>query len=117
MQRYSRCKINLKLLLHDPAPPDLYTLSLHDALPIFLSKPGPLTPEEFQKIRAHPKVGADIVSSVPRSEEHTSELQSPMYLVSRLLLEKKNYFITCLDGTSAVFFCGLDSCSVEVALC
>jgi diguanylate cyclase (GGDEF)-like protein/putative nucleotidyltransferase with HDIG domain len=30
-----------------------------------LVKPGPLTPEEFQKIRAHPKVGADIVSSVP----------------------------------------------------
>jgi diguanylate cyclase (GGDEF)-like protein/putative nucleotidyltransferase with HDIG domain len=30
-----------------------------------LSKPGPLTPEEFDKIRAHPKVGADIVSSVP----------------------------------------------------
>ena len=30
-----------------------------------LSKPGPLTPEEFNKIRAHPKVGADIVSSVP----------------------------------------------------
>ena len=30
-----------------------------------LSKPGPLTPEEFQKIRAHPKVGADIVCSVP----------------------------------------------------
>ena len=30
-----------------------------------LSKPGPLTPEEFQKIRAHPKIGADIVSRVP----------------------------------------------------
>src|SRR5690242_2481646 len=30
-----------------------------------LSKPGPLTPEEFQKIRAHPKVGADIISGVP----------------------------------------------------
>ena len=30
-----------------------------------LSKPGPLTPEEFQKIRAHPQVGADIISSVP----------------------------------------------------
>jgi diguanylate cyclase (GGDEF)-like protein/putative nucleotidyltransferase with HDIG domain len=30
-----------------------------------LSKPGPLTPEEFQKVRAHPKVGADIVSAVP----------------------------------------------------
>ena len=30
-----------------------------------LSKPGPLTPEEFQKIRAHPKTGADIISAVP----------------------------------------------------
>ena len=30
-----------------------------------LSKPGPLTPEEFQKIRAHPKIGADIISAVP----------------------------------------------------
>ncbi len=30
-----------------------------------LSKPGPLTPEEFQKIRAHPKVGAEIISAVP----------------------------------------------------
>src|SRR6185295_3928090 len=30
-----------------------------------LSKPGPLTPEEFQKIRAHPQVGADIISAVP----------------------------------------------------
>src|SRR6187402_2748738 len=30
-----------------------------------LAKPGPLTPEEFQKIRAHPKVGADIISAVP----------------------------------------------------
>src|SRR5437762_8997431 len=31
----------------------------------------------------------------PRSEEHTSELQSPMYLVCRLLLEKKNYAKNC----------------------
>ena len=30
-----------------------------------LSKPGPLTPEEFQKVRAHPQIGADIVSAVP----------------------------------------------------
>src|SRR5437762_9151685 len=34
--------------------------------------------------------GRRIDSSGPRSEEHTSELQSPMYLVCRLLLEKKN---------------------------
>src|SRR5437879_7752799 len=32
-----------------------------------------------------------------RSEEHTSELQSPMYLVCRLLLEKKNICILCMD--------------------
>src|SRR5437879_7633512 len=35
----------------------------------------------------------------PRSEEHTSELQSPMYLVCRLLLEKKNHRSTCRSKT------------------
>src|SRR5437879_6455992 len=35
-------------------------------------------------------IGAGALSAVTRSEEHTSELQSPMYLVCRLLLEKKN---------------------------
>src|SRR5437763_9884416 len=37
-----------------------------------------------------PPVGDDDVAELARSEEHTSELQSPMYLVCRLLLEKKN---------------------------
>src|SRR5437762_5895560 len=36
------------------------------------------------------KEAEDVLVSLPRSEEHTSELQSPMYLVCRLLLEKKN---------------------------
>src|SRR5206468_7001892 len=40
-----------------------HPLSLHDALPI--SKPGPLTQEEFQKIRIHPQVGAEIIAAVP----------------------------------------------------
>src|SRR5437763_4829464 len=40
--------------------------------------------------RACQSDGSEIAAS--RSEEHTSELQSPMYLVCRLLLEKKNYF-------------------------
>src|SRR5437762_11398633 len=38
----------------------------------------------------HGSASATARSGVPRSEEHTSELQSPMYLVCRLLLEKKN---------------------------
>src|SRR3712207_2784349 len=41
-------------------------------------------------------VGMLVLESVLRSEEHTSELQSRQYLVCRLLLEKKNYFITTL---------------------
>src|SRR5437763_7642844 len=65
---------------NEPPPPEIYTLSLHDALPISASagiisrrsSPWPL-----------PRWSAS------RSEEHTSELQSPMYLVCRLLLEKK----------------------------
>src|SRR5947209_9355768 len=63
------------------APTDIYTLSLHDALPIWLSERRPVhggPPGRRQK-------------PVPRtrSEEHTSELQSRQYLVCRLLLEKK----------------------------
>src|SRR5437763_12348066 len=40
----------------------------------------------------------------PRSEEHTSELQSPMYLVCRLLLEKKNGAENPIDGLESDFF-------------
>src|SRR5437764_14794885 len=61
--------------------PASYILSLHDALPIFRSGAA-----------AAPRVVYRCSPSCPRSrsEEHTSELQSPMYLVCRLLLEKKN---------------------------
>src|SRR5256885_16956386 len=66
---------------NDTATTEIYTLSLHDALPIWCawwtwpwSAPGR---------RACRRVGR-------RSEEHTSELQSPCNLVCRLLLEKKN---------------------------
>src|SRR5437762_10489310 len=69
------------------APTSIYTLSLHDALPIFQERgdeglqPGE-HPGAHQPLRLAP--------GCSRSEEHTSELQSPMYLVCRLLLEKKN---------------------------
>src|SRR5438874_5698623 len=72
---------------HVPPPPDIYTLSLHDALPIWG------THLEHQ-VRLGPEVrrrGHDLgAGGGPRSEEHTSELQSRRDLVCRLLLEKKN---------------------------
>src|SRR5438552_5231009 len=68
----------------DPAPTEIYTLSLHDALPIFLSG-GPESVHE----KGSPRAPQAIFDSGVRSEEHTSELQSPDHLVCRLLLEKK----------------------------
>src|SRR5438105_12425463 len=63
----------------------IYTLSLHDALPISTRPPvGGNTPErQLRKVVLPEPFG-------PRSEEHTSELQSRVDLVCRLLLEKKN---------------------------
>src|SRR5574338_1594877 len=62
---------------NDTATTEIYTLSLHDALPIC---PGAYTGAPSLYATAPPW---------PRSEEHTSELQSPWHLVCRLLLEKK----------------------------
>src|ERR1022692_5292605 len=64
---------------NDTATTEIYTLSLHDALPISLS----MSP------KATPRCAAAFWKSITRSEEHTSELQSPCNLVCRLLLEKK----------------------------
>src|SRR5437016_7314658 len=65
---------------NDTATTEIYTLSLHDALPISLAtSPHPNPP---------PQAGEG-VRALPRSEEHTSELQSLTNLVCRLLLEKK----------------------------
>src|SRR6478609_12235836 len=65
---------------NDTATTEIYTLSLHDALPI--SDPG-----VGDAVVAEPQPGD--ARQVRRSEEHTSELQSLAYLVCRLLLEKK----------------------------
>src|SRR5258707_9417061 len=81
---------------NDTATTEIYTLSLHDALPIFDVRK-PLWPSRRRVNSMTPRVDADL-SSWPgrtrpddksRSEEHTSELQSRQYLVCRLLLEKK----------------------------
>src|SRR5688572_31662829 len=77
---------------NDTATTDIYTLSLHDALPIsagYVDEAGVprLNVLDLQKlIRSMPKV---VIALVARSEEHTSELQSQSNLVCRLLLEKK----------------------------
>src|SRR2546422_7455619 len=68
---------------NDTATTEIYTLSLHDALPIFRA-PGM---DRHRRLRA---VRLAVRYPVPgRSEEHTSELQSRLHLVCRLLLEKK----------------------------
>src|SRR5438132_10750215 len=69
------------------APPRISTLSLHDALPISLRSPARAAYAD-QAAPAFPLVGM-ATPRTPRSEEHTSELQSHSDLVCRLLLEKK----------------------------
>src|SRR5438093_2142742 len=70
----------------DTAPTAIYTLSLHDALPIsMLARRAATVP----RCRARGATGARRPGTARRSEEHTSELQSLTNLVCRLLLEKK----------------------------
>src|SRR5688500_19364704 len=91
--------------LKTPLPYIIYLLSLHDALPISITTmvgpscccaskrtDRPSGDHEAPRNECHP--GAWVLASSttrsPRSEEHTTELQSPCNLVCRLLLEKKN---------------------------
>src|SRR5205823_13883228 len=74
------------------ATTEIYTLSLHDALPISSSGRASGTTGSCGRTRRSARRWATPsrpCSSGPRSEEHTSELQSLAYLVCRLLLEKK----------------------------
>src|SRR5437762_13192859 len=81
----------------DPSTAELYTLSLHDALPISSSSASRPTKVRCRRniwpVCVREKEERVFPGPQPRSEEHTSELQSPMYLVCRLLLEKKNIII------------------------
>src|SRR5207244_12839094 len=81
-----------------PPPPDSSTPSLHDALPISTPKnaTAKARPRALRAVcwNAKPEPRSTIpsaarLSGMKRSEEHTSELQSPDHLVCRLLLEKK----------------------------
>src|SRR5256885_5276931 len=78
---------------NDTATTEIYTLSLHDALPILRRV---VATDAHQRPNTPPSESSPAHStslrngSSARSEEHTSELQSPCNLVCRLLLEKKN---------------------------
>src|SRR5437773_12404584 len=76
-----------------PATTEIYTLSLHDALPIFLRRPAGVV-HDLRAVEDPLKEGRERRRArrarLARSEEHTSELQSHHDLVCRLLLEKKN---------------------------
>src|SRR5207248_11408367 len=76
---------DLFFFFKDPAPTEIYTLSLHDALPICARRR-----RSAQAARAACWARPGARGPGRRSEEHTSELQSPYDLVCRLLLEKKN---------------------------
>src|SRR5258708_32583253 len=74
---------------NDTATTEIYTLSLHDALPISSSKKKSAGWLGHSARGASREVFRETAAPNPRSEEHTSELQSPDHLVCRLLLEKK----------------------------
>src|SRR2546422_6866645 len=103
---------------NDTATTEIYTLSLHDALPIL----GFVDPTDFKdqfgvegKVvlltfgLLSPNKGIEyVLNALPRSEEHTSELQSRLHLVCRLLLEKKKKKIVkpsmLLPATARVYY-------------
>src|SRR5699024_12544349 len=95
----SACSLSTTFFLFpDTATPEIYTLSLHDALPIYALVPTKQTPNfsalnEKEKNIYQEVVATTLAMFAPdyeyRSEEHTSELQSRFDLVCRLLLEKK----------------------------
>src|SRR5256885_11485714 len=96
-----RTSISLFFFFNDTATTEIYTLSLHDALPISRlsldDAAGQHVPVRHQDSDEHHARGPEQI--VDRSEEHTSELQSPCNLVCRLLLEKKKkiYYICYHD--------------------
>src|SRR2546430_13485711 len=88
----SYCVFFFFFFFNDTATTEIYTLSLHDALPISNQNQTDARPGGREIPRAggmNEAQGCDSRCDSGRSEEHTSELQSQSNLVCRLLLEKK----------------------------
>src|SRR3712207_7321480 len=100
--------MHIFFFFNDTATTEIYTLSLHDALPIYGKLVRVARTARISKRSAAvtaPSSGGEVGGASPtgptalaryawgahRSEEHTSELQSRQYLVCRLLLEKKKH--------------------------
>src|SRR5438093_9905145 len=85
----------LLFFFNDTAPTEIYTLSLHDALPICqrpVLRRAAARAAGLEQPDAAARVHRRAARSRSRSEEHTSELQSLTNLVCRLLLEKKKKY-------------------------
>src|SRR5205823_7808771 len=94
---------------HATATTEIYTLSLHDALPISAATANgrilPLTSPFTMVLPISAKTSSAKSVRPLRSEEHTSELQSLAYLVCRLLLEKKKNKSTIDDDYHTDYNC------------
>src|SRR5256885_12218515 len=90
---------------NDTATTEIYTLSLHDALPILREHEAAdhRETERLAQLGTGTQAQRDRQGAHQRSEEHTSELQSPCNLVCRLLLEKKKKTTTPTSLLEAIF--------------
>src|SRR5688572_31841494 len=96
--------MRLSFFFNDPSTTEIYTLSLHDALPISTSTQTTVTSTGPPFACTASRTATGSRASTTRSEEHTSELQSQSNLVCRLLLEKKKTHPatgSCARGTGA----------------
>src|SRR5258708_21327393 len=107
------CVSFIFFFFNDTATTEIYTLSLHDALPILLVLEALAFAFAAFTARRKPcrlmqrrpgRHGQQVVvlGTVTRSEEHTSELQSPDHLVCRLLLEKKKTTLLVNNSTYGI---------------
>src|SRR5258708_20622015 len=85
---YRASRTSRLFFFNDTATTEIYTLSLHDALPISMREPRSWRSRSGGRVVRCVGTPSHL-TTLPRSEEHTSELQSPDHLVCRLLLEKK----------------------------
>src|SRR5258708_20353523 len=92
-------EISIFFFFNDTATTEIYTLSLHDALPISSPSSRPRKGAPACAIRSR----SPELSMNSRSEEHTSELQSPDHLVCRLLLEKKKTIL--IESPITRYYC------------